>query len=281
MYMTDSDIIKCCYDKRGYINSRIIQEIEKNNDYYCQIKDYLDNRFSDSNNSSYREIITRIKYNIEEIPKCPVCGSKLHFVGKKNKIYTDSCSIQCIMLNKTVKDKIKQTNLKKYGVEHNWQLSAEQQKSHSIESLNKCFETQKKNGTLNKSKIEDESFELLKSKYPDIIRHYKDKNRYPFACDFYIPSLDLFIECQYSMFHNNRPYLNTENDKNEIETIKQKSENLKQITGKNKTRYDALIETWTIRDVKKREMAKQNNLNYLEFWNINELKEWIKNYELA
>ena len=36
-----------------------------------------------------------------------------------------------------------------------------------------------------------------------------------------------------------------------------------------------MLYTWTIRDVNKRNIAKQNNLNYIEFWNINELKEWL------
>ena len=30
------------------------------------------------------------------------------------------------------------------------------------------------------------------------------------------------------------------------------------------------------RDPNKRRIAKENNLNYLEFWNINELKDWFK-----
>ena len=274
--MSDQEILNICYDKRGYINSRIIQNLEK--DSYKEISNYLNHRFIDSNESlSYRELITRIKYNIEIIPKCPVCGKNLHFVGKKNKIYTDSCSIKCIMLNQNVKDKIKQTNISKYGVEHNWQIKEEQIKSHSKEALNKCFITQKKNGTLNKSKDEDQSYELIKSKYNDVIRHYKC-DRYPFICDFYIPSLDLFIECQYSMFHNKRPYLGSNEDLNEIEIIKEKSYKRKLITGKHKTRYDSLLDTWIIRDVNKRNIAKENGLNYKEFFTILELENWL-NYE--
>lgn len=81
------------------------------------------------------------------------------------------------------------------------------------------------------------------------------------------------------MFHNHKPYLGTKEDLKEIELIKEKSKLLKQQSNKTKTRYDALIETWTIRDVKKREIAKQNNLNYLEFFTILELETWLNNYE--
>ena len=46
---------------------------------------------------------------------------------------------------------------------------------------------------------------------------------------------------------------------------------------KNTKYYDNAIQCWTIRDVNKRNIAKKNNLNYIEFWNLNELKTWIKN----
>ena len=35
---------------------------------------------------------------------------------------------------------------------------------------------------------------------------------------------------------------------------------------------------WTIRDVKKRNIAKENNLNYIEFFTILELETWLKEY---
>ena len=46
--------------------------------------------------------------------------------------------------------------------------------------------------------------------------------------------------------------------------------------GKTKDFYLKAIETWTQGDPLKRETAKRNNLNYLEFWNIIDIKEFIK-----
>lgn len=177
------------------------------------------------------------------------------------------------------KDKIKQTFNQKYGVNYATQLPKTIINSHSLDAISKCFTTQKRNKTINTSKEEIKSFELIKNIFPDVIYQYMDKIRYPFACDFYIPSLDLFIECQYAMFHNKRPYLGNEDDLKEIEIIKEKAEKRKQITGKNKSRYDALIEIWTKHDVLKRNTAKQNHLNYLEFFTILELENWLKTYE--
>ena len=67
----------------------------------------------------------------------------------------------------------------------------------------------------------------------------------------------------------------TKEDLKEVEEIKQKSEKRKQITGKQKTRYDSLVETWTVRDPLKREIAKKNELNYLEFFTFDEVIDWL------
>ena len=53
---------------------------------------------------------------------------------------------------------------------------------------------------------------------------------------------------------------------------------LKSWKDKNTKYYNNAITAWTIRDVNKRNTAKENKLNYIEFWNINELKNWLNNY---
>ena len=214
-----------------------------------------------------------------------------------------------------IKSKMEETNLKKYGWRHNWQDPEEQKRSHSIEAKNKqketcklkygyefsiqspevrekvkqtwinnygvpylsqnklilekVNETKRKNGTFNTSKDEKQSFELLKLKFKYVEYQYKDNERYPFNCDFYIPSFDLFIECQYSWTHGGHPY-NKENDKEKIELWENKAKKSKY--------YQNAIETWTIRDVSKRETAKKNNLNYLEFFTIIELQNWLNTF---
>ena len=54
----------------------------------------------------------------------------------------------------------------------------------------------KKNNSYGKSREEDNYYKQLLSIYSseDIVRQYYDKERYPFHCDFYIKSEDLFIE---------------------------------------------------------------------------------------
>lgn len=237
----------------------------------------------------------RINTNIEKYGgKSPMSSEKVKRTWKENFKNTHGCEYP--YQDNSILNKTKEKIVEKYGVDHAMKLKtiANKQQNTMIKKYGvKCiihdkqwlnehpeiiehrYESMKKNGTLNTSKEEQYIFNKIKLKF-EVLQHYKDKERYPFVCDFYIPSLDLFIEYQGSMFHNNRPYLGTEDDLKEIEEIKQKSEMRKQITGKQKTRYDSLIETWTIRDVKKRKIAKQNNLNYLEFFNLHDFDKWFE-----
>ena len=172
--------------------------------------------------------------------------------------------------NKEIQNKYKQTCLAKYG-ETNHMKSEKYKKIFSdlissYEIQSKINESKRKNHTFNSSKVENASFILLKEYYSDTVTQYNEI-RYPFACDFYIPSLDLFIECNYHWTHGKKPYEGTEDDKQIVEKWKAKGTKF----------YINAIQTWTIRDVNKRNIAKQNKLNYIEFWNINELINWLKN----
>lgn len=180
---------------------------------------------------------------------------------------------------KYVKDKIKNTCLEKYGVENPMQTQYYKNLISSILSSNeiqeKIYNTKLLNNSFNISYQEDVCFELLKQKYSDCIRQYKS-DLYPYNCDFYIPSLNLYIEYNGSHYHHYHPFdINDDNDLNELNRLKEKAENSNAHKNGKKSQYDNIIYTWTILDSKKRNIAQQNNLNYIEFWNINEVKEWI------
>ena len=180
---------------------------------------------------------------------------------------------------KYVKDKIKNTCLEKYGVENPMQTQYYKNLISSILSSNeiqeKIYNTKLLNNSFNISYQEDVCFDLLKEKYSDCIRQYKSE-LYPFNCDFYIPSLDLYIEYNGSHYHHYHPFdINDDNDINELNRLKEKAKNSSAHKNGKKSQYDNIIYTWTILDLKKRNIAQQNNLNYIEFWNINEVKEWI------
>ena len=167
-----------------------------------------------------------------------------------------------------IQNKVKQTCLKKYGVE-NYSQSQEYQSRHD-EIQAKINNTKHLNHTFNSSQIETEFASYLDSQNIEYIRQYRSKE-YPFNCDFYLPKYDLYIEIQASWTHGGHPYdCDEETDKTVLEVWK----------SKNTDYYDNAIETWTKRDVKKREIAKIDGLNYLEIFsnNIDEVEECFEKF---
>lgn len=179
--------------------------------------------------------------------------------------------------NYTNKEKYKQTCLEKYGTEY--YLSSKNYKNlykneKWVKNINnKKYISFKKNNSFAKSSYEDEIYNLLIQKYSNILRQYKSE-LYPFPCDFYIPELDLYIEYQGTWYHGNEPYIGTDEQK---EIIKKWGEKSKEINfkGELKSSYLNAIQTWTIRDPLKRETAKKNNLNWIEFFNMEQFMEWF------
>lgn len=243
-------------------------------------------------NENYNNTEKRNNTNLEKYGN--ICSLHNEEIREKTfKTNLEKYGTKFAQSNIIVKDKIKKSNIntckEKYGVENIMQTNFAQQhqketlqnkygvdnisKSNLIkenikEIVNKRNNTKKENNTFNSSLPEQESYELLKEKYKDVISQYSS-NLYPFACDFYIPELDLYIECNYHWTHGGKPYEGTKEDLDKIKLWK----------SKNTKFYNNAINTWSILDVKKFNIAKKNNLNYLVFWNINELKKWINNYD--
>lgn len=304
-----------------------------------EILDYLNNRFNDS--SSIIESCHRIKENISTHPLCPICSKPVKYIGRKDKIFSKTCSNDYCH-RKLIANEIKDTCINKYGVNYTSNIPGIKEKkqntwkSHSNELKNdiiyrtqqtcldrygvvsksqlketvqkmkntnlvkyghicalrndnvikqcketsiqkygceypsqsnivksKQYKTKQFNHTFNTSKPEEQSYTLLKEKYPDIIRQYKSKE-YPYACDFYIPSSNIYIECNYHWTHGNHPY----NKSQDIEKI----ENWK---SKGTKYYSNAIYVWTELDPLKRKTAKENHIKLLEFWTLEELIEWL------
>lgn len=121
---------------------------------------------------------------------------------------------------------------------------------NSKEAIQKARETRLKNHTYKVSKSENNIYNQLVTILgdDDVIRGYID-SRYPFNCDFYIPSKDLFIEYQGHPTHGTEPY-----DPTSIDHISQLE--LMEI-------HHIDTKTWTQRDPKKLELAKRNKIKLL------------------
>ena len=177
--------------------------------------------------------------NASEIIKAKQQKTMIDKYGKENPMFIDN-----------IKYKVRSNNIKKYGVE--WV-------TQDKKVLDKINTTKRKNKTFSSSKIEKQFEAYLKENNINYKTQYKSE-LYPFNCDFYFPDNDLYLEIQGSWTHGYRPF-NPNNKDDQLQLLEWQS--------KNNNFYNSAINTWTIRDARKREIAKKNNLNYLEVFTTN------------
>ena len=130
---------------------------------------------------------------------------------------------------------------------------------------NKKRTLQKMKDTYNNNKVgrkcrtlsEQKMYDFLVKKFPDLMYDVRVDDRYPFYCDFYIPSKDLFIELNAHPSHGRLPF-----DRLKFEEYQYYKPNW----------FDVLSR----RDVEKYEMAKSNNLNYIRIYPQATLQENIE-----
>lgn len=212
-------------------------------------------RYGDENynNMQKHENTCIERYGVNHHNKCKDISKKISD-SKKTKETQEKYENTMIQRygNKSVllilefKQKYQNTLMKNYGV-----LNPLKNK----EIYDKHIKTMRKNGSFKKSKIEEEYYSKLVEKYgkEDVFRQYSDE-RYPFNCDFYVKSEDLFIEVNYHPAHNFHPF-----DESNDDDIKL----LESFRKKNTNWYNTVIDVWTNRDVMKLNCAKKNNLNYI------------------
>lgn len=178
------------------------------------------------------------------------------------------------------------TNMERYGVPNAMQFPAFAAKSSAnrqMSMLNKygfgnsveikdirdrIFMSRRDNNTLNTSRPEDALGDLLRDRFGenDVIRNVVVDDRYPYHVDFYIKSMDLFIEMNGDRCHYTHWFDETNLD--DLANLKKWTDGMIRIeeeSGRN-SRYRQFIKTWTISDVAKRNSAKKNKLNYLVLW---------------
>lgn len=224
---------------------------------------------------------------------CPTCGKLTKFLSIGYG-YKTHCNQECAnkdpkiinirheTLNKTyghpfsrpeILAKCNETVLNKYGVKNPWLIPQVKENAHSQEALQKHYETLKKNKTFKVSEQENECYEILKQYFSNIKRNYKT-NKYPFKCDFYIPEIDCYIECNFHWTHGNMKYDGRKHAcKYKLNEWKEKA--------KKSQYYLNAINVWTYRDIVKYKCAKKYKLNYIVLWDLQDLNTWIdSNFEI-
>lgn len=190
------------------------------------------------------------------------------------------------MQNEDIKAKTRKTNLERYGAENLFQSEYAKEKSKNtwLEKYG-CKHPMQNDDIkekMNKSKLENHSFgtskpeeilyKMLVDKFGknDVMRQYFSKE-YPFACDFYIKSLNAYVELNANWTHNNHFF--DKNNQSDLDKINE----WHKISDKHPF-YAKAIYTWSKNDVKKYKAAIMNNLNYVVFWNndLSDVIEWFK-----
>ena len=208
------------------------------------------------------------QYGVESYTKTQECKDKIkktclkHF-GKISNLATEEH-----------KEKLKQYNINKYGVDNIFKSAEFKQylKEHHNEIQQKMYYTKKQNGTFNSSNEEKEIYVELLKKFneKDILQQYKSE-KYPFACDFYIKPLDLYIEYNGSWTHGK--------DGDTILGMFNPNEPthiaiLDKWKAKGSKYYYNAIDTWTKRDIKKLKYFNNNKLNYKIFYTKEQFYNW-------
>ena len=248
-----SKIKKAVKEKYGVDNISQLKETKE------KVKNTIINRYGVPNafNIGKEKSITYRKEHKEEVRNKRI-NTCLERYGIEHVIHTESAKRNAH--TEEANNKRRETCMRVYGVPNPVQ---------NPKVLAKQWETKKIRGTFGgpHSQQENRIYEVLCEKYgkDNIERQYKDDKRYPFYCDFYVKPLDLFIEYQGYFTHGTEPY-----DKDCVE-----HQNI--VEELRRENHFGAIETWTIKDVEKRNTAKKNNLNYVEFFTLKEAIYKINN----
>ena len=232
-----------------------------------------------------------VLHDMTDFPKCVVCGKPITKNIKVTEGYVAHCSAKCVSADDTVKLHMEEAFSKKYGEGITNPFQADEVKRKITRTMlekygattytqtqeyrdrlllmrdeieEKRLRTMEQNNSFFSSKMESVVEDIIRKRFPDVLTQYKSE-KYPFRCDFYIPSKDQYVEYNGTWTHGRHPFDETNPDDLLI------LENWKR---KNNKYHDNAIETWTVRDVNKRRVAKENGLNFVELWNISEVYEF-------
>lgn len=162
------------------------------------------------------------------------------------------------------------TSLARYGVDHPSRLpdhrAAASRRMSDPDLQRRSVATKRRNGTFTSSAAEKLLHGLLVERFgaDDVRIQHRDEERYPWASDFYIPSRDLFVELNGAWTHGGHWY---DEDSSEDRA------KLAAWGKKDTAFYRNAVVNWSVRDVAKRERARQERLNYVVLWDGREAME--------
>lgn len=142
--------------------------------------------------------------------------------------------------------------------------------ANNPEVRNKINATRKLRGTCNSSSWETYCYNELTKLFKNVEHHYRS-TEYPFECDLYIPELKLYIELNFTWMHQPTFGFYDKTNSKHVEQLL-----LLKDKAKTSRAYQSAVINWSIKDLAKRDYAKEHNLNWLVFWTLKDFDNWLK-----
>lgn len=141
------------------------------------------------------------------------------------------------------------------------------------EAGNRINATKRLRGTFNSSAKEMETYRCLKALMPDLTHHHRDEryanaSGYRYECDYYSPSLDLFIEYDNFFTHHDHVY-----DPSSPDDVAEKEE-IRLCPSTGRDRWRAYLDAW-LSDAEKCRVAREHRLNYVVLFDDADVSRWV------
>lgn len=217
------------------------------------------------------------KYGVDRPSKCSEIVEKGKQTNLKKYGYTSA------LASPEKRKQIENTNMEKYGVKYATMLPEYQakQRATNLERFGTEYYVQSKEGRKRnraywdseeaKQAVVERMKKVSSNRYKNtageriiyqalcliydkdnIVQQYRSKE-YPFICDFYIKSKNLYIEYQGSQYHQDHLYTGSERD---LEIINEYKERCPEFG-------DAVELNWTVKDLIKRDKCIENNVKMI------------------
>lgn len=266
-------IKETCIDKYGVESTNMLQEKKDAVKSAIVSKYGVENVMHISNIKDKQKQTVQERYGVDNIAKSDVVQDK------KKQTCLERYDNETVMGSDYFKQKSAETSIERYGCENIMQTEEMREHFRQIkpiivakimeklpQTLQKSYNTKKANKSFNTSGPELAVMRQLQKRFT-VIGQYKTEE-YPFACDFYLPQLDLYIEFHGNWTHGGVPYEDNDYCRKQLIRWEKKAE--------TSDYYKGAIYTWTDLDVRKRQIAEKNGLNWVCFYTLNEFKEWFK-----
>lgn len=235
------------------------------------------------------EAVIADKYGVDNVSQIPTVKSKVSAVmtakyGGRG------------LASPAIAEKIKQTNLRRYGVEHTNQhpdIHARAMATFKLagkakaaatrrrngtdlkEAARKAHETKKRNGTYTKSSQELCVLRRLRALLGPQVEHLYRHPDYPGEADFYDPVTGTIFEYQGYFTHGSAPYDAKDQDhRREVRRLK------KMVRSGDKWASALTLKIWTKVDPARRSASVTHEIPYVEWFSTKEFESWFDS-ELA